>query len=66
MINSLLYKLFVRQILFLFQLVPLSVKCYYTPGPRYAHTATFVKDRLYFIGGSQEKDFFLFRSFAII
>ncbi|PKY55115.1 galactose oxidase [Rhizophagus irregularis] len=55
--NSFLDKLFVKQILFLLQFVPLSVKCY-TPGPLYAHTATLVGKRLYFIGGSQEKEFF--------
>ncbi|RIA95459.1 hypothetical protein C1645_757619, partial [Glomus cerebriforme] len=50
--------IFAKQLLFLFQLIPLSVKCYYAPGPQYTHTATLVNDRLYFIGGSQEKDFF--------
>lgn len=55
--NLFLDKLFVKQILFLLQFVPLSVKCY-TPGPLYAHTATLVGKRLYFIGGSQEKEFF--------
>ncbi|CAG8720440.1 11110_t:CDS:2 [Rhizophagus irregularis] len=55
--NSFLDKLFVKQILFLLQFIPLSVKCY-TPGPLYTHTATLVGERLYFIGGSQEKEFF--------
>ncbi|SRR6266542_6709962 len=55
--NALFYFKFTKFI-FLFQLFLTSIKSY-TPGLRYAHTATLVDDRLYFIGGSQNEFFYL-------
>jgi len=51
MTNSFLDNSFAKQIFFLFQFLPLGVKCY---------TATLVNDffRIYFIGDSQKKEFF--------
>ncbi len=47
-----------------FQLFFIDIKCY-TPIFQDAHTATLVNDRLYYINGSQEKEFFYLDLFNI-